>query len=425
MTRDLREAFISLVRLGIGHTDTTDIIDKVDWVALKALAAKQGLTAVVLDGIGTLQKAAKPSERVQEFKVEMPQKLRRQWIGEVIRFYENRYQQYEKAIGSLAGFYNQHGFKMMLLKGYACSLDWPKPNHRQCGDIDIWLFGKQKEADALLESLEFRVEGLEPVNKVQRIKIDNSHHHHTVFRWEGFSVENHYDFVNVYAKKSSKELEVIFKELGNESNVNPNVNFNDNPNDNDNSLKPETWNLKPETWNLKPETSLRGTRIPSVEVNGEKVYLPSPDLHALFLLKHTMMHFASEGIMLRQLLDWAFFVENHGTEVDWAYVIAVLDNFGMRQMFNIMNAICVYDLGFDEGLFPEVQYVPDMKDKVLNEILEPRYSASVPKDFFTRIVFKIRRWRDNRWKHRLCYNDSLWSAFWRGVWGHLLKPASI
>ena len=66
-----------------------------------------------------------------------------------------------------------------------------------------------------------------------------------------------------------------------------------------------------------------------------------------------------------------------------------------------------------------------MKDMVLNEILEPRYSASVPKDFFTRMVFKIRRWRDNRWKHKLCYNDSLWSAFWRGVWGHLLKPASI
>ena len=412
MTRDLREAFFSLVRLGIGHTDTTDIIDKVDWVALKALAAKQGLSAVVLDGI-----AALPSSTTQEFKTEMPQKLRRQWIGEVIRFYETRYEQYEKAISSLAGFYNQHGFKMMVLKGYACSLDWPKPNHRQCGDIDIWLFNQQAAADKELVSS----------RKLQdpEFKIDNSHHHHTVFRWKGFSVENHYDFVNVHAKKSNKELEVIFKELGNESNVNPNVNFNDNPNDNDNSLKPETWNLKQGTYNLKPETSLRGTRISCVEVNGEKVYLPSPDLHALFLLKHTMMHFASEGIMLRQLLDWAFFVDNHGTEVDWAYVIAVLDNFGMRQMFNIMNAICVYDLGFDEGLFPEVQYVPDMKDMVLNEILEPRYSASVPKDFFTRMVFKIRRWRDNRWKHKLCYNDSLWSAFWRGVWGHLLKPASI
>lgn len=71
---------------------------------------------------------------------------------------------------------------MMILKGYACSLDWPKPEHRPCGNIDIWLFGKQKEADALL------------ANK-KGLEIDSSHHHHhTIFYWRDFMVENHYDF---------------------------------------------------------------------------------------------------------------------------------------------------------------------------------------------------------------------------------------
>lgn len=78
------------------------------------------------------------------------QMLRLQWKGEVMQNYEVRYQEYEKAISSLAGFYNQHGFKMMVLKGYACSLDWPNPKHRPCGDIDIWQFGKQAEADRLI-----------------------------------------------------------------------------------------------------------------------------------------------------------------------------------------------------------------------------------------------------------------------------------
>lgn len=59
--------------------------------------------------------------------------------------YEGRYAAYEKAIGSLAGFYNQHGYKMMVLKGYASSLDWHNPKHRPCGDIDIWQFGEQKK----------------------------------------------------------------------------------------------------------------------------------------------------------------------------------------------------------------------------------------------------------------------------------------
>ena len=156
-----------------------------------------------------------------------------------------------------------------------------------------------------------------------------------------------------------------------------------------------------------------------------KVYLPSPNLHALFLLKHLMMHFASEGIMLRQVVDWGFFVEKHGKDVDWNYVLDVLDQFGMRQMFNTINAICVGDLGVDVAYFPTVQFDPKLKDRVLKEILAPKYSASVPKNIFSRIAFKVRRWRDNEWKHQHCYKDSMWSAFWSGVWNHLLKPSSI
>lgn len=65
---------------------------------------------------------------------------------------------------------------MMVLKGYACSLDWPKPVHRPCGDIDIWQFGKQKDADAALEA----EKPVQVVQKGQEFKVDSSHHHHTV-----------------------------------------------------------------------------------------------------------------------------------------------------------------------------------------------------------------------------------------------------
>ena len=53
-------------------------------------------------------------------------------------------------MAELTAFYNSHGFKMMLLKGYACGLDWPKPEHRPTVDIDIWFLGQQKEADVVL-----------------------------------------------------------------------------------------------------------------------------------------------------------------------------------------------------------------------------------------------------------------------------------
>lgn len=135
-----KKAFLSLVRMGIGHR--ADVLsDGVDWNELKDLAEKQGLGAVVLDGIEKLPEGQRP-----------PKVFLLEWIGETLQGYEYRYDQYCKAIAELAGFYNSHGYKMMLLKGYACSIDWPRPEHRPCGDIDIWLFGKQKEADAALGS---------------------------------------------------------------------------------------------------------------------------------------------------------------------------------------------------------------------------------------------------------------------------------
>ena len=368
MCKDLHESFLQLVRLGIGHTESTEITEKVDWVALKTLAERQGLSAIVLDGLDAVNGEGLTVHG------SMPQMLRLEWIGDVLQDYEGRYAAYEKAIGSLAEWYNQHGFKMMVLKGYACSLDWPKPEHRPCGDIDIWLFGQQREADTALGSW-LKVQG-------SKSSIDNSHHHHTVFDWRGFMVENHYDFINVHHHKSHVKVEKILKEYGDDDSH-------------------------------------------SVLVCGEKMYLPSPNLHALFLIRHMMSHFAAAEISLRQVLDWAFFMEKQGKQVDWDKVLQVYDEFGMREFFNIINAICVNDLGFRAEIFPYVQYNSILKERVMNDIMSPEFAEEMPKRFFARVLWKIRRWKANEWKHKLCYKESMWSAFWSGVWGHLLKPRSI
>ena len=313
----------------------------------------------------------------------LPLQMKLEWIGEVLQNYEQRYSAYENAIGSLADFYNQHGFKMMVLKGYACSLDWPKPEHRPCGDIDIWQFGQQKEADAAL--LKANTNRTDNTNKFE---IDNSHHHHTVFEWKGFTVENHYDFVNVHHSKSNAAIEKEFKRLGSDDSHFVEVN---------------------------------DTSTGSVT----KVYLPSPNLHALFLLRHAMIEFAAGGINLRQSLDWAFFVKAHNKEVDWSWLLERLDEFHMREFFNCINAICVEELGFSSTIFPYVQFNPILKDRVLKDILVPEIPNEKPKHMLPRVIWKYHRWKANEWKHKLCYKESMWSAFWSGVWRHLLKPASI
>ena len=134
------KSFLQLVRLGIGTSKDAKISNNIDWATMKTLANKQGLTAVILDGVNEILKSNSQLSSLNS-------QLKLSWIGEVMQNYEVRYQEYEKAISSLARFYNSHGFKMMVLKGYACSLGWPTPKHRPCGDIDIWQFRKQREAD--------------------------------------------------------------------------------------------------------------------------------------------------------------------------------------------------------------------------------------------------------------------------------------
>jgi len=349
------KALLTLTRLGIGH-QAEALSYPVNWNEVQAFSEKQGLAAILVDGIDKLPESQRP-----------PKDLLLQWIGEVLQNYEYRYESYRRAIAELAGFYREHGLKMMVLKGYACSLDWPKPEHRPCGDIDIWQFGKQKDGDTLIES-------------EKGIKIDKSHHHHTVYEWGGFIVENHYDFVNVYAHKSSAELENIFKELGEDDS-----NY--------------------------------------VDVYGEKVYLPSLNLHALFLMRHMVSHFASSEINLRQVLDWAFFVEKHTKEIDWEWLMGVLDKYHMRDFFNLINAICVDDLDFAADIFPEVRFIPELKERVLADILEPAYGAAEPASFIPRLMYKYRRWQGNAWKQELCYKESRIVAFILGLWSHILKPS--
>ena len=352
-----KEAFLTLVRSGIGHQNDA-LAERIDWGAIEELAGKQGLSAILVDGIERLPDNKRP-----------PKEVLLQWIGETLQSYEYRYKAYKKNIAEMAAFYNQHGYKMMVIKGYACSLDWPKPDHRPCGDIDIWQYGKQKEADALIA-------------KEKGIKVDNSHHHHSVFYWGEFMVENHFDFVNVYAHKSSRELEKIFKALGNEDSH-------------------------------------------FIEVEGEKVYLPCPNLHALFLIKHMISHFAAAEITLRQVLDWAFFVEKHSIEIDWEWLEEMLDKYHMKDFYNCINAICVGDLGFNENILPMVRFDYSLKEKVLLDILSPEFVAAEPRGFLKRIVYKYSRWQGNAWKQELCYSESRWSAFWNGVWAKILKPTSF
>ena len=111
MISSLQESFICIIKLGIGH-HAEALSGPVDWTEIQALAERQGLAAVLVDGIEFLPDNQRP-----------PKEDLLQIIGRVVQGYEYRYELYRRVIAEMASFYREHGLKMMIMKGYACSLD--------------------------------------------------------------------------------------------------------------------------------------------------------------------------------------------------------------------------------------------------------------------------------------------------------------
>lgn len=273
MTRD-EKIYFSLLRIGLGTESPREILPelaKLQWGEIYRLAVRQGTGALIWDALRQLH--------AMEY---LPLSLRVQWAYNVEQI-EDRYRKQEKVLAGLSKFYASHSISLMLLKGYGLSFCYPCPEHRECGDIDIWLFGRQREADELL-------------CREWGIRIDEDKHHHTVFLIDGIMVENHYDFLNVHAHASNREIEQLLRTYA--------------------EIHGETICLK-----------------------DTEIHLPSPSFNALFLLRHAAAHFAAAEIGMRHIADWGMFILRYCDKIDWTELYATARRMNMHRFLNCINAI--------------------------------------------------------------------------------------
>ena len=355
------DCLFELLRFGLRKSDKCQIPEGVNWSEVYNLALLQGVEGIALDGIDRCFNQGRDIDIDLETKLE--------WIGDVQQM-ESVYNHHKNIVVKLARFYQKHGIKMMLMKGIGLSFDYPVPNHRPCGDIDIYLYGDLEKGDKL-------------VHEKFGITIDKDQHKHTIFEIDGVTVENHYDFANYHKHRSSKKLDEWLKE---DANANLNLNAN-------------------------------------LEL-GENVYLPSASFNAIFLIRHAASHFAAEEISLRHLLDWAFFVEKHYDEVDWEWQWKICQEQNMHQFLLAINNICVRYLGFDASLF-RIGGDEELTARVLLEILQPEFQEENPKGMMTFIILRGRRWWANRWKHKIVYPEGMMATFFSQFCAHLMKPDTL
>lgn len=347
---------LALTKSALTNSILSQPIENIDWHTVYSLALRQGISAIVLDGIGRLPVEVRP-----------PKPILLQWIGQATMM-ERMYAKHRGLIPSLASVYAKDGIRMLLLKGYGCSLCYPKPEHRPTGDIDVYLFGKQNEADILVE-------------KQHGIKVHREYHKHSTFNYGGVEVENHAKFIDDVSHKSNIRFESILLVV------------------------------------LDKEECLKSPI--------DNVLLPSPTFNALFLLRHTGEHFASNEITLRHVLDVGTFFHRYHSKIDWALVFKVYKEERMLRFFNAIATICVEYLGIDVACFAsddkQYTYQSDstLADRILSDIFEkkdvlPMTTAGI--DTISKklkyVIDKSHRWWHNRWKYQLVYNENLVESFW-------------
>ena len=362
----------------LGDGDKSAEMTPLSYSSLYTFSAQQNIAALVWDNI---QKAIAEGQIPPEQQPTKAQKI--QWAM-ATEHVEQKYARQRNVIEKLAKFFAGHNIKLMILKGYGLSLNYPVPNHRSCSDVDIWLFEERQMPDGTTKRYSVQQKADKLLREQLNISIDEDKHHHTVFYIDGVMVENHYDFLNIHAHLSNRIIEQRLQQL---------------------TQQPMT----------------------QIAVGETTVYIPSPDFHALFLLRHSASHFAAERITLRHLLDWRYFVEKEGLKIDWQALRDIAHQTNMHRFLDCLKAICIDKLGLPQQFVPEFKRNPQLEERVWNEILQPEFNEPQPKNasYLKSWHYMFRRWWANRWKHRIVYNEGLAKTFFVQVWSHLLKPKSL
>ena len=385
MDTNIHETFLQLVRLGIGTSKDAKIPNEVDWVALKALADAQGLTAVVLDGLDRCHTDTTDSTD------KMPQVLRLEWIGEVLQM-EARSDAQNKAAEALGELFHNNYIRTFVLKGAVIAECYPKPEHRVSADMDCFLVNDNDNLDDNLD-LNLNLNDNLDLNdwraheeawklgndlvKAKGYEVGEGFYKNSSFHLPGLMVENHRYMTPFRGNKKLRNLEILLQGLmeghtDSTENTDSSLNTNGDP-----SRIGDTW-----------------------------LYRPPVMVSALFLIEHAYSHFLHEGLTWRMVLDWVLFKKKHEKEICWMDFDALVEEFGFRKFYDTFNAIGqeVFNANLNDNDNREVD--PKLKALMVEDIWAPLDLHESLQGVKAKFQLAGNYWRA-RWKYKY-FTDMTW-----------------
>ena len=285
-----------------------------------------------------------------------------------------RYQVRIQTIHELAEMFAEEGLEMMVFKGAALAQLYPTPEWRVFSDIDFYLYGEWKK-------------GVEVMNR-HGVKNRPFYHHNTEATLNGVLLENHYDFVERLNHRLNLVLDDELKKMAQEEG--------------------------------------KTTKATFLDDSVKNVYMMTPTMNAVFLMRHMSAHYVSESIPLRMLNDWILFLNCHAKDVDWKRVCELYEKSGMTEFVGIVMELIRQHFHIEFPDVPISLIANEHTTMVWDSIVSPpginphkRYSIS----FF---VYETKTFLDNRWKHQIVYpGESYFLLSLHYAWSVLKKKLGL
>ena len=284
------KVFFSILRSALWGTPIEVPEDFTQWSAVMRLAKIQALMGLVGDVLLTRS----------EIRETLPTKF-------VVRLQEipmtsvGMHSQMNMTLQLIVKNLRNHGVDPVLLKGQGLARNYPTPELRQCGDIDLYV-GVQNYA----KSYEILKNIVSEIDDQSCLDSDEKHYHASV---GNIMIEVH-RYADIHSSSTFNKIYQEYARIG-----------------------------------------LSEGLIP-IQFSDMVVNTPADNFNAFYVFNHMWHHFMHGGVGLRQLCDWSVFLHSRAGSLDLDYLSSLLSKMKLMKPWKVFGCIAVDYLGLPKDDFP-------------------------------------------------------------------------
>jgi hypothetical protein len=220
-------------------------------------------------------------------------------------------------IKNVSTLLKENGIDVVFMKGLTTGARYPNPFYRECGDIDFVVAKKD-----YLKTLKL-------LEQLGRVDYKLNHEHHGMVFVDGVILEPHYKVHNYQHPKNDKAMQRMFE-----------------------SIFPQALKF--------------------ISIDEEQIPVFPETFESVFLVSHMVNHVYEEGLGLRQVIDYALFLQHEYNRIDKEQHHKYLEQMHMMRAHRIFVRMCekYLDLPTDYFHYQYTSREEAFANKLMNDILK-------------------------------------------------------